>query len=186
MSRAKDAINVAFVTLVQTQAYQELQVSQIVKLAGVARATFYLHFSTKEELLLAYIDDIFQRFYDDIESSLDDMSSFDERLAVKMFSLYEEERAFSQLLTQADVQAKFYRRFQGYLSRLFGRILRNASGVKVAQHELPYLIDYCAGGSLALLARWVENDFQPRAEEMGASYYRITMSGMLNVLKGGA
>lgn len=182
MSRAKLAINAAFVDLVKVQAYREIQVSQIVALAGVARATFYLHYATKDELLFSYLDDIFQRFYDAIEPRLEDIKQFDQQLAVEMFSLYAQEQAFSQLLVQVDVQAKFYARFQGYLSRIFGRVLRTTHAGSITPQELPYLIDYCAGGSLAMLSRWVADDFQPGPAEMGAYYYRIAIGGMLKVL----
>jgi len=182
LSKAKHAIDTAFVALVESQSYGTIQVSQIAEQAGVARATFYLHYSTKEELLLAYIDDMFQRFYDDIEAQLAEVELFEVSTAKKMFVLFEEEGAFSRVLTQPDVRPILYGRFQGYLSRIFGRLLRSAPEANVPSKDMPFLIDFCAGGSLAMLGSWVERDFQPAAEVMGEIYFNMLMDGMWHML----
>jgi AcrR family transcriptional regulator len=182
LSKAKQAIRTAFVSLVESQPYASIKVSQIVERAGVARATFYLHYSTKEELLLAYIDDMFQRFYDDIEGQLAQVELFEASTAIKMFALYKEERAFSTVLTQTEIKHILFGRFQSYLSRIFGRLLRSTPSVTVSPKEMPFLIDFCAGGSLAMLASWIDRDFQPSAEVMGEMYFRMLMEGMWSML----
>jgi AcrR family transcriptional regulator len=53
----RDRIKAAMVKLVNEQGYPSVSLTQIVKTAGVARHTFYEHFSGKEDLFLAIFDE---------------------------------------------------------------------------------------------------------------------------------
>jgi len=48
---SRHAIRGAFVELVLNERYDEIKVSQIISRSGVARSTFYQHFSSKEDIL---------------------------------------------------------------------------------------------------------------------------------------
>jgi AcrR family transcriptional regulator len=48
---SQQAIRDAFVALVLSQRYDEIKASDIIKLSGVARSTFYQHYASKEAIL---------------------------------------------------------------------------------------------------------------------------------------
>ena len=48
---SQQAIREAFVELVLSQRYDEIKASDIIKLSGVARSTFYQHYASKEAIL---------------------------------------------------------------------------------------------------------------------------------------
>jgi AcrR family transcriptional regulator len=48
---SQNAIKNAFVALVLSQRYDEIKASDIIKLSGVARSTFYQHYASKEAIL---------------------------------------------------------------------------------------------------------------------------------------
>ena len=54
--RTRAKIDIAFVTLLQRRSYDNLRVSDITEKAGVGRATFYAHFTSKEDLLRSQIE----------------------------------------------------------------------------------------------------------------------------------
>jgi AcrR family transcriptional regulator len=49
--RTREQINSAFVLLLHRRSYDNMRVSDITKRAGIGRATFYAHFTSKEDLL---------------------------------------------------------------------------------------------------------------------------------------
>ena len=49
--RTREQINSAFVLLLYRRSYDNIRVSDITKRAGIGRATFYAHFTSKEDLL---------------------------------------------------------------------------------------------------------------------------------------
>ena len=49
--RTRQQINSAFVMLMHRRSYDSMRVSDITRKAGVGRATFYAHFTSKDDLL---------------------------------------------------------------------------------------------------------------------------------------
>ena len=66
--------------LFSSRAYHEVSVDEIVKLAGVAKGSFYLHFSSKDALITAFISDYVARVDVDYQNFLD---SFPEHTPAK-------------------------------------------------------------------------------------------------------
>ncbi|MDC0661027.1 TetR/AcrR family transcriptional regulator [Marinobacter sp. SS21] len=178
MPSAKRAIQQAFLGQLTQQPFSRIQVKELVEHAGVARATFYLHFNSKEELLLDYCDDMFDRFFERIEGQLNLADSVDEPVARLMFATFAAEKTFSRVLTQDSVQSILLGRFQGYLARVVGHVSRQSGGYRLPPNQLTYLIDYWAGGSFLLIKQWIERDFTPGEEEMARLYSKLALSGL--------
>lgn len=179
---AREAIKQTFARLVNENNYDKIRIAQITEEADIARATFYLHFRTKDELMISYIDEMFQRFYDSVESELDSPSDFGKEVAVKMFETFQEEPAFSQLLKQHSARSILLNRFHNYLSRMYGRMLRSSGSGTLPTEQLEYAIQYNASGSLSLLAGWISNDFRPDCDTMGDLYFKMVKKGMWETL----
>lgn len=56
--RTRQQLDLAFVELLHRRAYGNIRVSDITKRAGVGRATFYAHYSSKDELLRSQFERI--------------------------------------------------------------------------------------------------------------------------------
>src|SRR5512143_2071165 len=51
VARTRDLLDAAFVALLHRRTYEAIRVGDIVRKAGVGRATFYAHYATKHDLL---------------------------------------------------------------------------------------------------------------------------------------
>jgi AcrR family transcriptional regulator len=58
ISATREAIQQAFVALLFHRRYGAIRVGEIIALAGIGRSTFYIHFRSKDEVLLAAIEPI--------------------------------------------------------------------------------------------------------------------------------
>lgn len=58
--RTRDAILHAFVQLLFDRRYEAIRVTDLIAAAGVGRATFYEHFRTKDDVLLAAMEPLLQ------------------------------------------------------------------------------------------------------------------------------
>ena len=62
--RSKKEITDALLSLMQTAAYNEISVKQIIMEASLARKTFYRNFESKDDVLISYLKGIIREYYD--------------------------------------------------------------------------------------------------------------------------
>ena len=73
--RTRQALQEAFLALLQVKPYQRITITDITKRAGFARHTFYNHYETKDDLLSHVIDAVLDKFFTKLEKwnlNLDD------------------------------------------------------------------------------------------------------------------
>lgn len=66
-ARVKASITAALLDLMHKKSFSEISITEIINQAGVARASFYRNYESKEDVLLKQIDDILTDFYADID-----------------------------------------------------------------------------------------------------------------------
>jgi len=65
------------------QGYNLTGINQIIEEAGISKPSLYNHFSSKSELLLAYLDRIYDRWFDGLEEFSKDITDpFDRLIAI--------------------------------------------------------------------------------------------------------
>jgi AcrR family transcriptional regulator len=62
VSRTHEWLQQALVALVQEKPFRDIQITEIADRANVSRPAFYLHFRSKEDLLLSRVDVVFEAF----------------------------------------------------------------------------------------------------------------------------
>lgn len=60
--RVKKNITVVLLNLLEEKSISEISVSEIIRRAGVARASFYRNYSTKENVIITLIADILEQY----------------------------------------------------------------------------------------------------------------------------
>ncbi len=182
MSKSKIAIQKALVELLAESEFERISVIDIVAKAGIARATFYLHFNTKQEVLLVYIDGIFQDFYERVSPSLEAPVILDGLIGQELFRVFRDEATLAKMLLEPGVYPLFLRHFQGYVSRIAGRILRSSENQSLTHQQIHHAVEFWAGGSLSLIANWAICGFAESPEEMGRLYAVLTQPSMTRLL----
>ncbi|WP_430460082.1 TetR/AcrR family transcriptional regulator [Thalassolituus sp. LLYu03] len=162
--------------------WQRITVSNLAADAGISRQTFYQYFSGRDELLLDYVDDMFDAFYSDIAERIASTVNPDSDISIALFAQWRAQADFARLVFRARVDDLLIRRFRSYIARVMGLYVRS-HGLPVKDAErLGFMVDYLAGASWLVLERWVTGDFRYPEAQLAALFSQLTQPGFLDAL----
>src|SRR6266699_30844 len=68
--RTRKWLQDALIGLMKEKSFGDIQITELTERAQVSRPAFYLHFRSKEELLLSHVDIIFDEFHAEVAKEL--------------------------------------------------------------------------------------------------------------------
>lgn len=176
VERTRELLQKALIELINERGYDAITIQEIVDRANVGRTTFYLHYTSKDELFMSCHEAVVSGFH---FGSLHPLSR-EELLANDaphgMISAY-------QHLTEA--QALLYSIFQGKDNLLILRRIRDTSAQELeanlhavfeeADSAIPFdlLANYLAGARIALVQWWLEKRQPHTAETLAQTFHRL-------------
>lgn len=180
--RSKALIIKSLVFLMTTTAYKKIKIQEIAGHAELARQTFYLHYQSKDDVLVDYINGVFEQFYGEIEQHVIASPDPDPIISWHLFNQWKNHADFAKLIIEADVEHLVLKSFKNYISRVMGLYIRNHSIHMKDPEALGLTIDYLAGASWMMINRWVKTDFRYPLEKISALYTELAQPGVLSVL----
>ena len=168
--KSRDAIFRAFSQLLAQKRYEAITVQDIITQADIGRSTFYAHFETKDMLLLAMCNDIFDHiFAGDLCDYADHDHSLQSRLAHILWHLSQRKEDVTGILA-CDSGELFLSYFRERLNTLFTLYLADFSAEVPADFLLNHLV-----GSFTEAVRWWVRGGMALPPETVAEYYRNTL-----------
>lgn len=184
-ARTRKHLSAALIELILEKGYDAVTITDIAERANLRRATFYLHYRDKEDLLLATLG-----------------ASFDQ-LAVTMAQVHTSDplagkatvEPYRALFEHVDANSSLYRivlNGQGgaAVSRriresLAGLVLQTLNSLPREQIAIPpdVLAQFIAGAEWALVTWWLEQDKPYSAEQMAQFAYQLVLDGVRGVLE---
>lgn len=90
--RVKKSITAAFLKLLEEKSISEISISEIIKNAGVARASFYRNYATKENVIITLISDILDEFRKTLPDNDESFYSYENiRTGFEFFERYQKQ-----------------------------------------------------------------------------------------------
>lgn len=177
--RTRRRLREALLALIVEQEYESITIEAITERADVNRSTFYLHYATKEELLVAALETQF----DALVAQFDGISLAN--------PVWEESRNDRLVFEHVAAHAPLYKvllgeRGMGYIVH---RIITYIAGVSMRQLEqslppgaepaipAPVIAHHIAGSLFALLSWWVLEDMPYSPAEMAEMWNRMGVEG---------
>lgn len=182
VTRTKAMIIKSLVALTQNTPYKKIKIQDITQHAEIARQTFYLHYKSKDSVLVDYIDGVFDDFYQDIEQYIIASSEPSDIISWNLFKQWQQHADFAKLIIAADVEHLVIKSFRNYITRVMGLYIRNHSIPLKDPDALGFIVDYLAGASWLVLQRWVSSDFRYPLEKLSKLYSDLSRPGLLNVI----
>jgi AcrR family transcriptional regulator len=183
--RTRQMLREALISLILERGYDNLTINDITTRADLRRATFYLHYDDKEDLLLATLEATF----DDLVRQLEPASNGDMlggKSKVSTFLVTFEHVAENSRLYRAilggQAGAAITRRIRAYLAR---HIIRELPHPASAELLVPaeVLANYIAGAEVALIQWWLESDMPYSAREMAGMAQQMLLYGAQGCVK---
>lgn len=144
----------ALLQLLKDRDYADISVSDIAKQAGLHRATFYRHFSSKDEVLRCCLSKMLQMAEGTKEVPQTDFAAF----IFPVFQAFYENREQLLVLNQAGLSGQLLQVLKEYFA--FDDAAKSCSNV--SQYRLAYRI----GGIYSCLLLWFSHDMRETPEEM--------------------
>jgi AcrR family transcriptional regulator len=153
--------------LMKTKPYSKIKIGEIAQKADVARPTFYLHYSSKDELLVSLFDDLFHDFREALENELAHQN-VDLRLFGRLVFNYSRQNAEGfGILLDSGVDNLVEARFRTIILELSTSIRVVDPNRPESDELLPYIDDFIAAGMFAMLKRWLKEGMVIPDETMG-------------------
>ncbi|MGN1293624.1 TetR/AcrR family transcriptional regulator [Weissella soli] len=149
----------ATLTLLQSQSYDQLAVTEITRMAGVSRMAFYRHFGTKEAVIGAIVTQLTNDFTNEAQTLPRDAKV----VAEAFFEFVQANAIAIAVLLNAGLREQFYPPLRDVLHALYSDILRENASKAVA---VDYVSDFTASGMLAIVIRWISTGMHESVSDL--------------------
>jgi AcrR family transcriptional regulator len=175
--RTRKWLQAALIELMKEKPFQDIQITELTSRAQVSRAAFYLHFRSKEELLLSHVDVIFDEFHAEVsrEIARGTRDGVDrQRLSLLMFQYWERYAETLRLVIQAGNPDILLERLKAYLKVMLNELAGKRRQPARDPRLQELIVAYVAGGAYMLLTAWVTQKMPFSAEQMGLLFSALT------------
>jgi AcrR family transcriptional regulator len=160
IQRTKQLLRDALVDLILEKGYENVYIRDITERANLSRATFYLHYKDKEELLTkslyAVFDEVIAATSD---ATADTLITFDAKFRTLPFEhAYKYRNLYRVALTSTHSLPSVTNTARAYVSRHITNQLQRILPHPNGQVPLPIVANYLAGAQLSLISWWLEQD----------------------------
>ncbi len=176
VERTREMLQKALIELIAERGYDAITIQDIVNRANIGRTTFYLHYSSKDELFMSCHEDIVSEFHIGPLHPLSREELLSPETPPEMTSAYRH---------LEDRRALLYSVFQGKDSLLILRQIRDRSAREIEANlratfaeadstiPLDMLANYLAGAQIALMQWWLEKRRFHTPDNLTQSLHRL-------------
>ena len=171
--RTRKLIQDALFALMQEYPYAKIHISQITARADISRSTFYLHYQTKEDLLLSAADEIIDQYFKAIDQA---DASAKVSPAFLLFQNWKANLDKMKLIVDAGMEYRIFQRLRDFNRQ---RGYHPQSRNNLLDDYIRTLLD---GAAFALLIRWTQDDARIPAKQMEQLFYSLNVDALFDVL----
>lgn len=180
--RTRRLLKESLLALILERGYDTLTIQDITDYADLRRATFYLHYKDKDELLLTVLNELFDELAASLEPQIKDDSlagKTDPAIFTAMFRYVAHNAALYRALFNSSAGTTIIRHIRSYLANLV--IEKSSSMTDSRPVPVVLLAHYMAGTELSLIQWWLEHDMPYSPEAMALMTHRLLLHGALGV-----
>lgn len=172
--RTRKWLQEALIELMKEKPFQDIQIQELTARAQVSRPAFYLHFVSKEDLLLSHVDVIFDEFHAEISREIAGGNIDRKQFSLMLFQYWERYAETLRMVIQTENPDILLERLKEYVGVIMKEIAAKTRKPSIDQRLQELIIGYVAGGAYMLLTQWISNKMPFSAEQMGRLFYDLT------------
>lgn len=185
VQRTRQLLERALLELIEEHTYESITVQQITDRANMGRATFYLHYPDKEQLLSS----ILLKLQEDLAQRLEplrppDLLTEEQTVSEKVFEHVGHYRHLYQVLLSERGAALAKKQLMDYVTQQAERLVVNQLLEMASEPAVPasFLATYLSGTLYTAISWWLNHQSQKTPEEMGLLVRKLTTPAMFSVL----
>lgn len=185
VQRTRQLLERALLELIEEHTYESITVQQITDRANMGRATFYLHYPDKEQLLSS----ILLKLQEDLAQRLEplrppDLLTEEQTVSEKVFEHVGHYRHLYQVLLSERGAALAKKQLMDYVTQQAERLVVNQLLEMASEPAVPasFLATYLSGTLYTAISWWLTHQSQKTPEEMGLLVRKLTTPAMFAVL----
>lgn len=178
IQRTRKALRDALHSLVLDRGYDDLSVQDITDKANLGRATFYLHYREKEELL----EDLLREISENFAQRHGNKIRFSDRKVVQsMFEYAEDYYDFYRIMTIGKGGMIGMRKMQAIIRESYTLYLDNIEAASGGKFPLPrtFLDNYLASSLMSTIYLWLDQEMPYSPVEMADMFLKLASPGRL-------
>lgn len=188
--RTRQLLRTALLELIHERGLEAVSVQDITERATLNRATFYLHYADKDDLLLHTLNDVL----DELTalpmpvSPSNAGSPEPERITnffVGLFQHVAKNEDFYRIMLGADSTAAYAARIQAFVEQIGLRwFARSARLNNAPQFSITpdVMVSVLSGAYIGMVKWWLRNNLQPAPEQVAAQFVQLTIPGIVTAL----
>lgn len=185
--RTRQLLRQALVELIPEKGYSDITVQDITDRATLNRATFYLHYRDKEDLLhqgmREILDELVSR--EELPQKMGDRLSYDQtrEALIDEFEHVAENAAFYRVMLGEKGVWSFVHALQEYIyTSSLKRLLAIRGKKPKSPVEVELVLSYIASAYIGVIQWWLENDMPHPPEDMADKMMTIYRDGVYRAL----
>ena len=176
VQRTRERLQKALIELIGERGYDAITIQDIVDRANVGRTTFYLHYSSKDELFMSCHEAIVSEFHFGPLYPLSREELLSPEAPPGMTSAYrhlEDERALLYPIFQGKDSLLILRRIRDWSAQEIEASLRDTFAEADSTIPFDVLANYLAGAQIALVQWWLEKRQPHTPEKLAQTFHRL-------------
>lgn len=167
----------SLLSLMKEKAFNQITIREIAEKAELDRRTFYRHFTSKEDILNHYLDNLYKEYL----SNLGKVPDFTVYSISKIyFEFWEGHLDFLLIIIQNHLQSFLLGKYNEYLPQIY----------KAFQSEMPlaanpiyfqYALAFKTGGFWNILFEWANNGAMQKPHEMANLVYKLVGNNLMEL-----
>ena len=141
--------------------FSKISITELCIKAGLARKTFYMNFSSKEDVIRVSIDTMMTEFSIDMEISKNKYID-GYPLIVQYFRFWYERKEFLVFLVENNLFDILNNEYDIYINMLANIKVNKIENDKISEYSIIFL----SGGYWNILRRWIKTDFLETPESL--------------------
>ena len=158
----------ALVTLLKEKLYTEIKISDIIKQAGISRATFYCNFTSKDDVVLFRVSQVFQDFHKRLIVRYQNMDDLDEQFLIRIFfEMVDRNEKVIDTVIRSNLE---YCMVDGILRTIQYHRERFYELVKTDKKSEDYTMEIVSSSVWTLLSRWHKTGKEETPSQLAQIY----------------
>ena len=168
--KTKRALREGLAELLTEKSIQNITVRELTDKVDIHRSTFYANFTD--------IYDLYSQIEDAVIQEIGEIFSENYVIGSKvffeiLFKYISENRQVCRMFLGKNVSPTFYSRLTDLFKEAYLICWRNEFGVTGTAEELEYYVHFYLSGSLAVIGKWADGDFEYSTEQLSMMFVDI-------------